>query len=105
MSNAAVAAAAACDVSVSPAAMTCRRLMPVRVAIHSSFVSTKASRSVLVSTASGVLLPLPVSLQPLSCRPVAPHVVALAARLDARELSNGRWWRGIRKLVQKLGVA
>lgn len=39
-------------------------LMPVRAAIHSSLVSTSFSRSALVSTASGTLLPDPASLQP-----------------------------------------
>jgi hypothetical protein len=41
--------------------------MPVLDAIQSSLVSTSFSRSVLVSTASGTLLPDPASLQP-ACR-------------------------------------
>jgi hypothetical protein len=37
---------------------------PVLVAIHSSLVSISFSRSPLLSTASGTLLPLPVILHP-----------------------------------------
>lgn len=67
ISSACTEAAAACVLRLSPAAMTCRRRMPVLVAIHSSLVSTSFSRSALLSTASGTLDPLPVILQP--CRP------------------------------------
>ena len=38
--------------------------MPVRLAIHSSLVSTNFSRSLFVSTVAGTLLPTPASLQP-----------------------------------------
>ena len=39
----------------------CRSLIPVRVTIHSSEVSTIASRSAFVSTRSGAYAPSPVS--------------------------------------------
>ena len=39
--------------------------MPVRTVIHSSLVSTSCSRSWLVITEEGTLLPLPLSLQPV----------------------------------------
>ena len=38
--------------------------MPVRVAIHSSLVSTSFSKSLFVSTVAGTLLPTPASLHP-----------------------------------------
>lgn len=50
---------------------------PVLVAIHSSFVSTSFSRSLLLSTASGTLLPLPVIRQP---RCPAAAVICMAHR-------------------------
>ena len=49
--------------------------MPVRVAIHSSFVSTSFSRSLFVRTVAGTLLPTPASLHP-----------AAASTLKARSL-------------------
>ena len=47
--------------SVSPGASRCRLLMPVRCAIHSSEVSTTASRSAFVTTVSGAHEPIPMS--------------------------------------------
>ena len=52
--------------------------MPVRLAIHSSLVSTSFSRSLFVSTVAGTLLPTPASLQP-----------AAASILKARLLRDG----------------
>lgn len=52
--------------------------MPVRVAIQSSLVSTMASRSLLVITDEGTLLPLPLSLHPMShCRTASASTRAL----------------------------
>ena len=56
--------------------------MPVRVAIQSSWVSTMDSRSLLVITEEGTLLPLPLSLQPVShCRTASTSTAARDLRL------------------------
>ena len=47
--------------------------MPVRVAIHSSLVSTSFSRSLFVSTVAGTLLPTPASLQPAAASALKAH--------------------------------
>lgn len=47
--------------------------MPVRVAIHSSLVSTSFSRSLFVSTVAGTLLPTPASLQPAAASTLKPR--------------------------------
>ena len=75
--------------------------MPVRVAIQSSLVSTRASRSVLLRTASGTLLPLPVILQPTSSRGPAVHTAAAADLRHLDGLARCRWWRkgSVLKLV------
>ena len=57
-------------------------LMPVRLAIQSSLVSTSFSRSAFVSTASGTLLPQPASLQPATHTTPEDRDVQLAC--DAR---------------------
>jgi len=46
----------------SPLEAICRSLIPVRVIIHSSLVSTMASKSLLVSTFSGTCEPVPIIL-------------------------------------------
>lgn len=75
--------------------------MPVRVAIHSSLVSTRASRSVLLRTAWGTLLPLPVILQPTSSRGPAVHTTLAADLRHLDGLARCRWWRkgSVLKLV------
>ena len=59
-SRAAKAALAAMSDEASSAAAIRRLLMPVRVLIHSSFVSTVFARSSLVRTLSGTQPPTPV---------------------------------------------
>ena len=59
--------------------------MPVRVAIHSSLVSTMRSRSLLVMTEEGTLLPLPASRQPVShCRTASTGTHALRGGVQSQ---------------------
>lgn len=52
-----------------------KHLIPVRVLIHSSVVSTSFSKSWFESTASGTLLPQPTILQPeLQLRPSSAQI-------------------------------
>ena len=62
--------------------------MPVRVAIHSSLVSTSFSRSLFVSTVAGTLLPTPASLHAaaastLKARPI-PYRLCIRLLLEHR---------------------
>mmetsp|Transcript_24335 Transcript_24335/g.52352 ORF Transcript_24335/g.52352 Transcript_24335/m.52352 type:complete len:221 (-) Transcript_24335:191-853(-) len=75
-SRARSAAALACVLSASPSASTRRSLMPVRVEIHSSFVSTICSRSPFVSSLPGVELPHPTTFTP--CTHGAPPPALLS---------------------------
>lgn len=89
--NAEVAAAAAWVLKLSLEDMTCLRLMPVLVAIQSSAVSTRASKSLLLRTDAGTLLPDPVSLQPRNLSLLfAEAVAALHCKRVARAAHDPR---------------
>jgi hypothetical protein len=92
MSRAFLQALAACWATLSPSPRMCRRLIPVRVVIHSSFVSMYRSRSWLDSTVAGAELPTPVSLQPAS--PGAPPLAQAATprALRARSAGAAAYW-------------
>src|SRR5215208_1118037 len=72
-----------------------RSLMPVRLVIHSSEVSTIRSRSALVSTRSGTAMPQPVIA---ALRMVVPRIAGLGGResitgapVHVRALQEGCW--------------
>src|SRR3954449_7877883 len=65
------------EVVLSSAPTMRRSLMPVRLVIHSSEVSTIRSRSALVSTRSGTAMPQPVIA---ALRMVVPRVTGLCGR-------------------------
>lgn len=76
--------AAAWLTMLSPLPRTWRFRMPVRCAIHSSFVSTIFERSSLEIACSGTELPTPSKAQP---------VWACACTLRATPLSSDPEWR------------
>mmetsp|Transcript_91209 Transcript_91209/g.162440 ORF Transcript_91209/g.162440 Transcript_91209/m.162440 type:complete len:223 (+) Transcript_91209:388-1056(+) len=68
VSRARFAASVDRDPSFSPGLSTCRRLMPVRCAIHSSLVSMTSARWSFVTTDSGAAEPVPKMLMPMAFR-------------------------------------
>jgi hypothetical protein len=59
--------------------MTCRFPIPVRVLIHSSFVSTSDARSSFVSDCFGIAMPTPAI-----CAPAGTNAAAIATVVVAR---------------------